>query len=377
MNRLEMLNIKEGWEGYMSLADSRKPADWGAKMQAAIDLIENKPGLPVHVWEYQLREALTTSDFPLLFADSLEREVRARYAITRPALMAIAKQRSVKDFRTVKSFRIDGATGRLQKVEEKGEYLTAQLVEDKKEYSVDKWGRTVDFSWEALINDDLGAFGDVAQRLADSCTNTLNYFITSLFFTAAGPTAASFGNAAAGTAPLSIGALETAVEAMGAYTDPNTAEPILNRPKYLMVGPALEFTARQILGSPMKMWSPESIDNDGTVYSTAYPTTNVISQYGLELIVNPWLPIVNTTNAATCWSLFSAPSDLPACEVGFLRGHEDPEIFMKAPDSMRVGGGLVSPFDGDFATDNVLYKVRYVLGGVVVETRASWASAGA
>jgi len=38
---------------------------------------------------------------------------------------------------------------------------------------------------------------------------------------------------------------------------------------------------------------------------------------------------------------------------------------------------LASPMDGDFATDNIFYKVRYVFGGCTLSGRAGWASDGA
>jgi hypothetical protein len=248
----QLLELMEANDGFRSIHDVRKPANWNQRIDSLVGLIENRDRLPSHRWEYALREVMTTEDFPYLFGDSLEREVLARLAIAKPNCMRIAKRGSVRDFRTVKRFRYDGLTGRLQKVPEKAEYKAGELDEVYYYYSLDKWGRQCDFSWETLINDDLNAFGDVPQRMADSCTATLEWFITDLFWNAGGPSAACFGNTPAATA-LTIGALETAVEAMAAYVDPTTAEPINNRPKYLMVGPALEFTARQILTSSHKM----------------------------------------------------------------------------------------------------------------------------
>jgi len=205
--------------------------------------------------------------------------------------------------------------------------------------------------------------------------NTLEYYILTLFWTAAGPTSASFGNTAlTETNPLTIANLETAIGEMAAYTDPTSAEPIMNRPAFLVVGPALELTARQILTSTLKMWLADSED---VTPPAPYPTTNVVAQYGLTLIVNPWLPIVDTTSGTTTWALFSNPSQIAAAEMSFLKGHENPELYQKASDQIRVGGGAVSPFEGDFATDNIYYKVRHVFGGTVLDTEGSWGSTGA
>jgi hypothetical protein len=96
-----------------------------------------------------------------------------------------------------------------------------------------------------------------------------------------------------------------------------------------------------------------------------------------ELIINPWLPIVSTTNGNTSWYLFADPGvGRPAVEVGFLRGNESPALFVKSPDAVRVGGGSVSPEEGDFDTDGINYRVRHVFGGVLMEPKAAFASNG-
>ena len=84
----------------------------------------------------------------------------------------------------------------------------------------------------------------------------------------------------------------------------------------------------------------------------------------VQLSVNPYLPVIASSNGNTSWYLFGSPSDgRPALELGFLEGHETPEIFMKSPNAQRVGGGEVNPFDGDFDNDSIQYKVRHVFGG--------------
>jgi len=274
----------------------------------------------------------------------------------------------------VHRYAISGGDERLAEVAEKGEYLASDRDESKYYYNVKKYGRQFDISWEALINDDLQALRDTPQRFARAARRAEEYFLTSLFMNNAGPLAAYFSVALGGIAPvgvdLSIATLEAAVEAMAALTDVG-GSPIMNKPKYLMTGPGLEFTARQILTSANKMWV-----SNAAGAPVAYPTNNVIGQYGLELLINPWIPIVDGTSNNP-WYLFSDPSDIPAAEFGLLRGHESPELFMKASDQVRVGGGAASPFDGDFATDNVLYKVRHCFGGVVLSSRAGYASTGA
>jgi len=166
---------------------------------------------------------------------------------------------------------------------------------------------------------------------------------------------------------LTIANLEAGMEAMAGWVDAG-GEPIMNRAKYLVVPPALEMTARQILTSATKMWTESA--GGGPI---AYPTNNVVSQMGLELVVDPYLPIMDTTNGDTAWYLFANPSDIAVLEAAHLAGHERPEICMKNSDKVSIGGGAISPFDGDFATDNVFYRVRLVFGVTELDWRGTFA----
>ena len=137
-------------------------------------------------------------------------------------------------------------------------------------------------------------------------------------------------------------------------------------PKYLVVPPALEFTARQILTSATKQVATG-------VAGVPYPTANVVATLGLTLVVDKYLPIINTGNDQhTQWYLFSDPNDIAAIESAHLTGHERPEVAMKASDKVTVGGGAISPMSGDFATDNVFYRVRLVFGAAALDWRATY-----
>ena len=45
---------------------------------------------------------------------------------------------------------------------------------------------------------------------------------------------------------------------------------------------------------------------------------------------------------------------------------------MKASDKVTVGGGAIGPLSGDFATDNVFYRVRLIAGVTRLDWRATW-----
>jgi hypothetical protein len=366
---MELMKLMEDWKGYTALSDVKKPENWEAQLKETIDLLSNAKRLPQHRHEYLIREALTTSDFPYLFGDILDRQVLASYKAVDPVWKAFVKMSTVRDFKVSRRFAITGGDQYLAEVAEKGEYLASERNEAYYNLSVKKYGRQFDISWESLINDDLGALQDTPERFARAAVRTEHRIVTGLYADNAALYQLAGGQANRVVTALTIGSLEIGLQAMASWRDAN-GEPIMNRAKFLVVPPALEMTARQILTSATKMWLATT-----NVPATAvpYPTNNVVSQMGLTLIIDPYLPVIDTTGSGnTGWYLFANPSDIAALEVAHLLGHENPEICMKASDKVSVGGGAVGPMDGDFATDNVFYRVREVFGGVTEDWRASY-----
>ncbi|MCK5236318.1 MAG: Mu-like prophage major head subunit gpT family protein [Deltaproteobacteria bacterium] len=288
---------------------------------------------------------------------------------------------TVRDFKTAYRYAVTGGDQFLAQVSEKGEYLASERDEARYSIAALKYGRQFDISWEAIINDDLDALKDTPTRFAMAAARTEHRLAVGQYAQDSGggvahATSGQLYSTLAGevnetTALLTIANLENGVEAMASFLDAN-GEPIMNRARYLVVPPALEMTARQILTSSQKVWS------DNAAGPVAYPTNNVISQYGLTLIVDPYLPIMDVVNggggttANQGWYLFADPRDIAAVEVAHLRGHERPEICMKASDKVTIGGGAINSMSGDFATDNILYRVRLVVGVTTLDWRATY-----
>jgi len=377
---MELMNLIEDWKGYIALSNVNRPDGYDQKLKETIDLLSNANHLAPHRHEFAIKEALTTSDFPLLFGDVLDRQVLASYKAVDPVWKAFVRMGTVpRIYPQIGGYRfgITGGDQYLAQVGEKGEYLASGRSEAQYEMYVKKYGRQFDISWEALINDDLNALKDTPERFARAAVRTEHRIVTNTYCA----DALADTNHAAGNLydsalvdainlaalPLTIANLENTCEAMAAFTDVN-GEPIMNRAKYLVIGPGLEFTARQILTSATKMW----VESPGVGAAVRpFPTTNVVSQYGLQLVIDPYLPIY-LPNSKLSWFLFSDPKDIAAMEADYLVGHERPEICMKASDKVNIGGGEIGPMAGDFATDNVFYRVRDVFGCNKLEWRATY-----
>ena len=336
---------------------------------------------------YLLQEAMTTSDFPYLFGDILDRQMLAAYQEFPSDILRICRRSVVPDFRQIKRFpALTGVDGQLAKVAEKAEYPVDDLSETSPyTYYVYKYGRKVPISWETLINDDLGNFTDIPQRLARAARRSEAKFVTGMYCTTTGPDSTFFSDAnlnrmtvAAGADSanpvLSTAALGLAMKLLSkqTVTIDGASEPVYVDMVYLVVPPALEVTARNILNATQIIMAETGGTSNQTLWADNWMRNRV------QLIVDPYIPIVaSSSNGSTSWFLFAAPSvGTPALEIGFLRGHEAPEIFIKSPNAARVGGGMANPLDGDFDTDAVEYKVRHVFGGATMLPKMAVASNG-
>ena len=323
---------------------------------------------------HHFQEAMGTEDFPNLFGDVIDRQLLANYREAPYSWNKIVQAKTVRDFRTVNRLTVDGGDAVLAEVPEDTPYPSASLTDGKYQYAVKKYGRKLPFSWEAMINDDLDAFRDIPERFGKAARRSEEKFVTELFWDAAGPHASFFtvGNANIVTSnpALSVPALQTAMQVIAAQVDAGS-EPIAIEGFTLWVPPALEVTAQNILNSLQLTLKTSG----GGLAEQEVIAVNWMKAR-MTLAIGPYIPIVNTTSPTTCWALFASPDgQRPAGEVGKLRGHEEPEVFIKAPNAQRVGGGL-DPMAGDFDTDSIEYKVRHVFGGARMDPKMAVASQG-
>jgi hypothetical protein len=335
---------------------------------------------------YHLREALTTSDFPLLFGDIIDRQLLANYRATDPTYRSWARIATVADFRTVKRFAVNGSEAVLAVVNQQEEYPESKITDAVYTYAVQKYGRSIPFAFEDMINDDLDALKDIPARFARAALRTEEKFAVGLLCDANGPNATFFSdanknkvdiaNGASSNNPvLSIQALHDAFTVLSQQRDLD-GEPITIDAVHLVVPPALQVTAENILNAT-ELWLNAA---DGGNANQQVHTVNWMRNR-VTLHVSAYIPIVASgANGMTSWFLIADPSpdQRPAFEVGFLRGHNEPEIWMKEPNAVRVGaGGVVNPTDGDFDTDSIRYRIRHILGGTQVDPKMAVASNGA
>lgn len=317
-------------------------------------------------------EAMTTSDFPLLFADSLDRQLYGAYEAIEPTWQNYARSATVNDFKEVKRFATSGIRGLLEKVGEGTEHKRRAQTEAEYTYRVDKYEAGFALTWEAMINDDLDAFMRMPQDLADSVRDSEEEFVTRLFCGVSGPltTVYTSGNAnfidASAAAPLTRDNLQAAITTLMKRRDDKN-NPIAVKGVELVVGPGLALEAEEIINATQY----RVVEANGNVRIISGNGVGA----GLRVSVNYWIPSVATTeHADTSWWLFATPGGArPALEFGRLRGFEAPALYEKIPDMRRLGGGDEGV---SFDTEAAEKKVKHVYGGSFVDPRMTIGSTG-
>lgn len=359
----------------------------GERFEEALDrfigLVTNKPGYARHRRAYLLKEAEATSDFPILFGTVIDRQLLARYkSAADGAWRNYVKTGTQMDFRPADAIGIYGLEGGLNTVAQRAEYKAdASLGDGKVSITLKKFGRAFPLAWESMINDDLGAFNDNADRLARAALRTEYREATKLFAASTGPSTSLYGATIThpidgkaitnkfSTSPLTMDNIGVGLTKLRHQVDYD-GEPILLDGFVLVVPPALEVTALQALNKAALI----AAGGDSTAGKKPTVTTsaNVIANMNITLQVNPYLPIIDTSgNADTTWYLFATLANGAAVKLNFLQGHEAPELCMKAPNKVMLGGGAANPLEGDFESDAMWWRIRHVLGGVAMDPRMS------
>ncbi len=351
--------------------------DWDRRVAECAGLFSDVYGGRRPDWH--LREAMTTSDFPLLFGDLLYRQLLGNYMpypVTYPKWCRIME---VKDFRNLHMYTIDGGQGLLDQVAERAPYPETKFVEGQYTIAVKKYGRRYGISFEMVINDDLNAFQERPMMMAVGARRSEEWLATSMICDDSGPHASFFtgGNAniVTGNPVLSIQALQTAFKVLAAQKDKD-GQPIVIDAVNLVVPPALEITAQNIMHAIQLRIN--DVSGGGTADQFLYVENWMKAK--VTLSVNPYIPYIATTeNGDSSWFLIANPNDMtqrPAVAFGFLRGRRQPQLFIKDPDQRALGGGSSDPMEGDFDTDSIDYKLRHIFGATQVDPKMAVASSG-
>ncbi|MEW9617445.1 prohead protease/major capsid protein fusion protein [Shinella sp. S4-D37] len=290
----------------------------------------------------------SASDFSLILGDSVGRTLRAGYNAAPSGLKRVGRQTTAKDFKDKHRLQLSEAP-RLEKVGESGEFKSGTLTEAKESYRLATYGKMFGITRQAIINDDLGAFNDLARRMGQAAAATEAQLLVDLWLanSGAGPTMsdgkavwhADHKNlqtaAAFDIAPLSI--MRTAMRKQVGLT----GELIAIEPKFLIIPADLETTAEQKLRT--------------VLYPAASANAAPESMRSLEIVVEPRFV------SATGYYLAADPASVDGLEYAYLEGEEGVQV------ETRAG----------WEVDGVQIKARTDFGAGFIDWRAFQRNVGA
>nr|PZN43326.1 MAG: hypothetical protein DIU70_03990 [Bacillota bacterium] len=257
-----------------------------------------------------LKEAGTTSDFPILMGNAANRVLLDAYRSVPDDWRKIVRPGDMRDFREKELIRVSEAED-LEEVREYEEVKDSTLSESREKTKLAVYARKFKISWQTVVNDDLGFIRDQPARFGRAAARLINRLVFQGILQA-NPTMAdglplfhaSRGNL--GSEPLSETALQNAITALRRMKDDSGAEiQVFTKPPKLVVPPELEWTARKLVGStlvPQTSIGGQILADINTLRGVA------------EVVVTPFLTDPND------WYLVADPTDLPCIERLFAAG---------------------------------------------------------
>lgn len=284
----------------------------------------------------------STSDFPALLTGTGDRALMAAYQAAPAVLKTVARKTTAQDFRAKTKLQL-GEAPALEKVTEGGEFRYGTMAENKETYRLGTFGKIIGLSRQAITNDDLGAFVQLATAFGLSAAEFEAQFLVDLLESNSGDGPAMndtynlfdatnhLNKAASGAAP-GESTLSAARLAMRKQTG-LSGRPINTAPKFLLVPPELETSCEKLLAAIQATKSDD------------------VNPFGgkLQLLVEARL------SSAFRWYLAGDPAAIEGLEYAYLQGQEGPY------SETRQG----------FEVDGVETKCRLDFGAAFIDHR-SW-----
>lgn len=288
----------------------------------------------------------STSDFPLILANTAGKSLRTAYDAAPQTFLPFTRKVEVPDFKEVSRLQL-GEGPSLAKVGEGSPYTRGTLGEAAEKYSLGKYGKVVAITREAIINDDLDAFTRIPMLLGRAAANLESDLVYKIFTTTVkmGDTVDLFHSGThknvGTTGAISDTTLGEARKLMRLQTGVDGATLLNIFPKYLLVPATKETVAKKYLATEIRPGAASDVN----------PFAGE-----LDLIVEPRLDAVSTT----AWFVIADPAQIDIIELAYLQGQSGPYF------ETREG----------FDVDGMELKVRHEVAAKAIDWRGMVKNAG-
>jgi HK97 family phage prohead protease len=286
--------------------------------------------------------AYSTSDLPLLLSNAANKALLAQYQVAAPTYRKWAARKPFTDFKEHSFLRV-GDFPAFKEINEGGEIKFGTISENAEKIRAKEYGTGIAIGRRALISDDLSSLADFSSSIAIRAANDENklaYGVLSANAALSDGVAlfhATHKNKAASGSAIDATSIGAAVAALRAQKSLDGM--VLNlQPAYLVVGPAYEVAARQILAA---------------VNATKASDTNVWSGFA-ELVIDANI-------SGNAWYLFAAPEIATTVIYGYVAGSE----------------GAVVRSDRDFSTQAIMVAASLDFAVGAIDSVGAFFNSGA
>lgn len=290
----------------------------------------------------------SSSDFPVLLEGTNRRVLLAAYQAVEDVWRQFCSVGNVGDFREYKRLRM-GSFGRLDKVNENGEYKTKAIPDGEFERtSIETYGNLINVTRKMIINDDLAAFTRLASMLGRAAALSIEIDVFKLLND--NPTMedgkalfhADHGNLIGTGKYPSVAAFAEMKKLMAKQKDPSKNDFINLRPSVGLFPIDIGDEARLIIDAKY-----DPVDNK-------FEKPNKVRGILTTVVDTPRLE-------GNPYYFFANPSEEPVLEVSFLDGNQTP--FLDSEEG--------------FSVDGIKWKVRHDYGVSAVGWRGAIKNPGA
>lgn len=294
----------------------------------------------------------TGSDFPILLENTMHKVLQNAYAVQADTWSRFCATGSVSDFRAHNRYRI-GSFGNLDVLTDAGEIKNKSIPDgEKSSISASTKANIINLTRKAIIDDDLGAFVNLAANLGRAARRTIEADVYALLAenSGLGPTMsdgktlfhADHGNIGAGAA-ISVDSIEADRVLMASQLDVSGNDFLDLRPQSLVLPVGLGGSARVINDA---QYDPDTANK--------LQRPNKVRGLFSDIVDTPRL-------SGTRRYMFADQGEAPTIEVAFLNGNREPFL------EMQQG----------FNVDGSQWKVRIDYGVAAIDYRGAVTNAGA
>jgi len=277
---------------------------------------------------------LATGNFPNVLSNVVQRVLKAQYAAFPVTYTRWAMRRDLPNFRNTSFVQLSSAPS-LEKVGENGEFARGTMTDSGNSFRVASFGKILGVTTQLIVNDDIGAFGDIPRMWANSAraTETKTVYDTLIandvmsdgnaLFSAAH---ANLGNVTG--KPTADGMFDDIAFVLGSQTTQPSPDEAAGLPMYL--NPRLQIVPMLLAADAHRSLSTNQLFS--ATLANVVPAA-MVGMYDVPCI-EPYLDAVGATDY---WYVAADPSrGVSNVTYGYLQGTEGPQITQR--EGFEVSG---------------------------------------